>query len=116
MIKKILVPTDGSDYAMVGVRYAVALASQYDATLHGIHIVDIKLLEGPFLRDISASLGTAPFVNYQGNIAMILEERGTAALESFKETCEAAGVTFVLCLRSSRAQNHLEATLPPEIA
>lgn len=92
MIKKILVPTDGSDYAMTGVEYAVDLARQYGALLHGIHIVDIKLLEGPFLRDISASLGTAPFVNYQGNIALILEERGTAALESFKQVCLKAGV------------------------
>ncbi len=92
MIKRILVPTDGSEYASMGVRYAVALAKRYDATLQGLHVVDIKLLEGPFLRDISASLGTAPYVNYQGNISMILEERGAAALEAFKKACEAAGV------------------------
>lgn len=92
MIKRILVPTDGSEQATVGVRYAVALAGQWGATLHGLHVVDIKLLEGPFLRDVSASLGTAPYVNYQGNIAMILEERGHAALDAFKEACEAAGV------------------------
>lgn len=92
MIKRILVPTDGSDYAAVGVRYAVALATRYGATLCGLHIVDVKLLEGPFLRDISASLGTAPYVNYQGNISMLLEERGKAALEAFSNVCEKAGV------------------------
>jgi nucleotide-binding universal stress UspA family protein len=92
MIKRILVPTDGSEYASVGVRYAVALAQRYGATLHGLHVVDIKLLEGPFLRDISASLGTAPYVNYQGNISMILEERGAAALDTFKAACATAGV------------------------
>ena len=80
MIKKILVPTDGSENALVGARYAVALAKQYGAQLHGLHVVDVKLLEGPFLRDISASLGTAPFVNYQNIIASLLEERGEAAL------------------------------------
>ncbi len=92
MIKRILVPTDGSDYASIGVRYGAALAKQYGATLHGLHVVDIKLLEGPFLRDVSASLGTAPYVNYQGNIAMILEERGKTALEAFCKACETAGV------------------------
>jgi len=92
MIKRILVPTDGSEHAAIGVRYAVAMAKQYGATLHGLHVVDIKLLEGPFLRDISASLGTAPYVNHQGNIAMILEERGKTAIEAFRAACEDAGV------------------------
>jgi len=92
MIKRIAVPTDGSEAAEIGVRYAVKLASNFKASLHGIFVIDVKLLEGPFLRDISASLGTAPYVNYQGNIAMILEERGKAALQSFEKNCEEAGV------------------------
>lgn len=92
MIKRILVPTDGSEPALVGVRYAAALAKRVGAVLCGLHVVDVRLLEGPFLRDISASLGTAPYVNYQGNMSLILEERGTAALELFKSVCEEQGV------------------------
>ena len=94
MIKQILVPTDGSAYASIGVAYCVELARQHGASLTGLHVIDIKLLEGPFLRDISASLGTAPYVNYQNNISLLLEERGQAALESFSERCEKAGVPF----------------------
>ena len=94
MMKRILVPTDGSASASVGLRYAVALAKRIGAKLYGLHVLDVKLLEGPFLRDVSASLGTAPYVNYQGNIALILEERGHAALEAFKDACEEAGVEF----------------------
>lgn len=93
MIKKILVPTDGSQFAGIGVRYATSLAKEHGATLRGIHVVDIRLLEGPFLRDISASLGTAPYVNYQSNIVTILEERGEAALKAFTEACEESGVS-----------------------
>ena len=92
MIKHILVPTDGSDSAAHGVRYAAGMAQRYGAKLHGLHIVDVKLLEGPFLRDVSASWGTAPYVNYQGNISLILEERGGSALETFRQACEEAGV------------------------
>jgi nucleotide-binding universal stress UspA family protein len=92
MIKHILVPTDGSDYAMLGVRYAAAFAQHYGATVSGLHVVDVRLLEGPFLRDISASLGTAPYVNYQGNMAMILEERGKAALEALARVCQSLGI------------------------
>ena len=92
MIKRILVPTDGSDYAMRGVEYAVMLAERYDAAISGLYVVDVKLLEGPFLRDLSASLGTAPYVNYQGNINLILEERGKAALGVVSELCKTHGV------------------------
>jgi nucleotide-binding universal stress UspA family protein len=91
-MKRFLVPTDGSEPAARGVKYAVALAKQYKAALVGIHVIDVKLLEGPFLRDVSASLGTAPYVNYQGNISMLLEERGKAALDFFSDTCREADV------------------------
>lgn len=94
MMKRILVPTDGSACASVGLRYAVALAKRIGAKLYGLYVVDVKLLEGPFLRDVSASLGTAPYVNYQGNIALILEERGRAALEALQNACEEAGIEF----------------------
>ncbi len=92
MIKHILVPTDGSDNAMLGVRYAAEVAKHYGATIHGFHVVDLRLLEGPFLRDVSASLGTAPYVNYEGNIALVLEERGQAALAAVRQVCEEVGV------------------------
>ena len=92
MIKKMLVPTDGSEHARRGVDYAVSLAKQHNAQLHGLYVVDVRLLEGPFLRDLSASLGTAPFVNYQNNVSLILEERGKAALGSFSDACEAGGL------------------------
>lgn len=92
MFKRIMVATDGSEAAAVGVRYAVALAKRYQAQIAGVHVVDVKLLEGPFLQDLSASLGTAPYVNYQGNIAMILDERGQSALDEVKRICEEADV------------------------
>ncbi|HDP33790.1 MAG TPA: universal stress protein [Candidatus Hydrogenedentes bacterium] len=92
MIKRILVTTDGSESAAIGVRYAVALARKQKASILALHVVDVKLLEGPFLRDLSASLGAAPYVNYQGNIAMLLDERGKAALEYAAKLCAEKGV------------------------
>lgn len=92
MIKHILVPTDGSEQALIGAKYAVGVAKHLGASVHGLFVVDIKLLEGPILRDVSASLGTAPFANYQGNISMILEQRGEAALEVVSKKCADAGV------------------------
>lgn len=94
MSQRLLVPTDGSENAEIGVRYAVALAKRLGGSVVGLYVVDIKLLEGPFLRDLSASLGTAPYVNYQNNIALILEERGKSALKSVEDIATAEGVDY----------------------
>ncbi len=92
MIKHILVPTDGSAQANIGVQYAVAAAKRLGAVVHGLYIVDSKLLEGPYLRDISASLGQEPYVNHQGKLELILEERGKVALGQVESACKKAGV------------------------
>lgn len=92
MSQRILVPTDGSESAELGVRYAIALAKRLGGTLTALYVVDIKLLEGPFLRDLSASLGTAPYVNYQNNIAQLLEERGKASLQVVQDVAAAEEV------------------------
>jgi len=92
MIKRMLVPTDGSDMARRGVTYALALAERHGASIMALHVVDVKLLEGPFLRDISASLGTAPYVNYTGNISSLLEAHGASALEEVERLCAERGV------------------------
>jgi nucleotide-binding universal stress UspA family protein len=39
MIKKILVPTDGSVYAAKAFEYASDLALKYDAELHLVHVL-----------------------------------------------------------------------------
>lgn len=98
MSQRILVPTDGSETAELGVRYAVALAKRLGGTLNALYVVDIKLLEGPFLRDLSASLGTAPYVNYQNNIAQLLEERGKTALQIVQDIATDEGVACDIAL------------------
>ncbi|MFA7692976.1 MAG: universal stress protein [Candidatus Hydrogenedentes bacterium] len=92
MIKRILVTTDGSESAEIGVRCAVTIAKAQNASLVVLYVTDIKLLEGPFLRDLTASLGAAPYVNYQGNIALLLDERGKNALSHAESLCEELGV------------------------
>ncbi len=92
MIKRILVATDGSEAAQRGIDYAIALAKALGARLSGIFVVDVKLLEGPFLRDLNATMGTAPVMNFQDTIATLLNERGKATLSNFEQACLAAGV------------------------
>ncbi|MFC1735628.1 universal stress protein [Candidatus Hydrogenedentota bacterium] len=92
MFKNILVPTDGSEKCAYAVQNAIEIAKKYDATLTGLHVIDLKLLEGPLLRDISASLGMEPFGNYQAGIKDVLEEKSKTALDMFENACEDEGV------------------------
>lgn len=94
MFKSILVPTDGSDFSYIALQYALDLASKYDGYIKMLHVIDIRAIKGPFIRDISASMGLVPVVDYQPKIQEILEERGKLALDECQKRCEAAGVRF----------------------
>jgi nucleotide-binding universal stress UspA family protein len=88
MIKSILVPTDGSPNGKIALEYGLYLASEFEAEISGLNILDIRALEGPFLGDISGALGFTPYQNYVRKIQEILEERGNIILNDFKKLCE----------------------------
>lgn len=44
--KTIVVPTDFSDQSQVGLNYAIALARQFGSTIHCVHVIDQRYLEG----------------------------------------------------------------------
>ena len=76
MIKSILIPTDGSPNSITALDYGIYLSGIFQAEITGINVVDIRALEGPFLSDISGSLGFTPYQNYLPRFQTILEERG----------------------------------------
>lgn len=92
MIKKILVTQDGSDYSKAALEYGVWLAKRFEASLIGYHVVDIVALEGPFLHDLSGSLGFEPFLNFSTKMREALEAKGSAFLSSFEDFCKTQGV------------------------
>ncbi|WP_231184131.1 universal stress protein [Haladaptatus sp. DYF46] len=77
MYDDILVPTDGSESATEAVRNAVELATQFDATIHALYVIDI----GAMWPDA-----------YEGNVLNDLETRGKAAVERVRELAEEEGV------------------------
>ncbi|MEI6125939.1 MAG: universal stress protein [Pseudomonadota bacterium] len=87
MIKSILIPTDGSSNSMIALDYGLYLASIFDAEISGLNVIDVRALEGPFLSDISASLGFSPYQNYLPKFQQILEDRSDLILEEFKKYC-----------------------------
>ncbi len=92
MIKRILVGVDGSEHAAAALSHALWLGKRLDATVSGIHIVDIVSIEGSFFHDISGSLGFEPYLDFTAKMRSALQDRGRTLLESFERQCEAAGV------------------------
>lgn len=92
MIKSILVGIDGSEHSRTALRYAIWLARHLDATITGLHVVDIVSIEGSFFHDISGSLGFEPYLDFTSKMREALHERGTALLEEFRATCNREGV------------------------
>ncbi|MBZ0220951.1 MAG: universal stress protein [Candidatus Methylomirabilis sp.] len=91
MIKTILVPQDGSVYGKSALDYSMWLSSRFGAGLVGINVVDVVSLEGPFLHDISGSLGFEPFLNFSTRMREALEARGKTILSAFEDACKENG-------------------------
>ena len=92
MIKKILVAQDGSLNSKAALECALWLAEKFGAEVTGLYVVDKAAMEGPFLHDLSGSLGFEPFLNFSVTMKESLEATGKAVLDTFSKRCEEAGV------------------------
>ncbi|MBI4949366.1 MAG: universal stress protein [Deltaproteobacteria bacterium] len=92
MIKNILIPQDGSENAGAALEYGLWLARKFKAGLIGLHVVDVVALEGPFLHDLSGSLGFEPFLNFSAKMREALETRGKTIISAFEAACAKEGL------------------------
>lgn len=99
MIKSILVCTDGSSHSQTACEYALALASQLEARLIGLHVLDSRMLEGPLMADISGWIGAQPYGAQLQQFRELLQERGEAVLQSFRDLCAQRGVSGEALMR-----------------
>ncbi|MBI5234860.1 MAG: universal stress protein [Deltaproteobacteria bacterium] len=107
MIKEILVPHDGSDHSASALQYALSFAKALNADVTGLYVVDIVALEGPFLHDMSGSLGFEPYLNLSDKMRSALEARGALVLEGFVSECKKAGVGFKTQVSSGVVANEI---------
>jgi nucleotide-binding universal stress UspA family protein len=92
MVKRVLIPTDGSDYGHTALKYGIYIARLLEAHLTGLHVIDIRLIQGPVLTDISGSVGLPPYQEFIPVLENGLEERADAIIETFRRRCEEAGL------------------------
>ncbi len=92
MFQNILLPTDGSDYSRTALEYGIYIAKKLDARLTGLHVIDIKVLQGPVLNDICSSASLSPGPEFFSVIEKALEARADNILREFREHCEKEGL------------------------
>ncbi|MBI2194317.1 MAG: universal stress protein [Planctomycetes bacterium] len=95
MFKRILVATDGSPFSHAAFDVAVFLAQAFkNSLIYGLHVIDIKMLAGPFLHDLGVSVGLGPFDSYQPRVRQMLQEKGEMALNDGADLCRNAGIEY----------------------
>lgn len=94
MFNRILVPLDGSQSAAAAVDRAFDLAATFDSDLLGLHVVDVRVIEGPLLQTIGATWGDVPLPVRQDEVADSLERRGRSILDDFEQRAREAGRTL----------------------
>ncbi|MGP8154149.1 MAG: universal stress protein [Smithella sp.] len=88
MIKNILIPTDGSANSLMALEYGIYIAKKLAAALTGLYVIDVNLIQGPILTDISGSAGMPPYDGFLGAIEKSLNEKADLILKEFRERCQ----------------------------
>ncbi len=92
MIQTILLPVDGSANSGNALEYGVYIAPKLGASLTGLHVIDVFLIQGPMMTDITATVGMPPYEGFLEAVETSLKEKADAILASFQKRCRAAGV------------------------
>lgn len=92
MIKTILIPVDGSANSATAVDYGIYIAPKLEASLSGLHVIDIYLIQGPMMTDVSATVGMPPYDGFFDAVETSLKEKADYVLKNFEDRCRAAGV------------------------
>jgi nucleotide-binding universal stress UspA family protein len=83
MYDKVLVPTDGSDRATAALEYGNDLVTQYDATLHTVHVVETT--------GVAETLDSDQF----DDVLERIERAGEDAVDAFVDQAHEAGIETV---------------------
>ena len=93
MYKSILLCTDGSPAAEVAADYSIWFAKQLNARLRALYITDIRLLEGPWMSDLSGAVGAQSYLGLVPQIQRFQQSRAAMILAAVDKRCRDAHVS-----------------------
>jgi nucleotide-binding universal stress UspA family protein len=91
MTMKMLIPTDGSDNSNIALEYGLYIAPKFDAAISGLHVIDVYLIQGPIITDISGAVGMPPYDGFFEAIETSLNEKAQFVLNDFRQRCQKKG-------------------------
>ena len=92
MIKSILIPVDGSANSGTAVDYGIYIGPKLGASLVGLNVIDVYLIQGPMMSDVTGTVTMPPYDGFFGAIEESLKEKADKVLQDFTDRCGAAGV------------------------
>ncbi len=114
MIKRILVGIDGSKTSWTAADYGIYFSKKLKKPVIGVHIVDIRLLETPFIEDLAGALGFTTYADITPKLKEVLDERGRALLNEFAKECREAGADCSIAQAFGIVANELVDMADPE--
>lgn len=91
MINRILIPTDGSPNSLTALEYGIYIARKQKSSLTGLYVVDINLIQGPMVTDISGATGMPPYEGFFDAVEKSMEEKADSILKAFLDRCQKSG-------------------------
>jgi nucleotide-binding universal stress UspA family protein len=73
-------------------KYGIYIARKLEASLIGLYVLDVNLIQGPMLTDISGSVGMPPYDGFFDSIETSLNEKADFILKEFQECCHKSGI------------------------
>jgi nucleotide-binding universal stress UspA family protein len=79
--RKILIPTDGSANSLTALEYGIYIARKLNASLIGLYVLDVNLIQGPMLTD-----------GFFDAVETSLNEKADFILKAFRQRCQESGI------------------------
>lgn len=92
MYQNILLCTDGSPAADAAADHAIWFAEKLNARLRALYVIDIRLLEGPWIMDFSGAIGAQPYAALLPQLEQIQREKAETVLAAVEKRCRDGGV------------------------
>lgn len=101
-MKTIMVCTDGSEGAQRATEMAVDWAARLGATIRAVYVTDVRLLEGPWLADISGAIGAQPYAALVPQLVKWQREKAEIVMDAVRQSCASRGVTCETIVETGR--------------
>lgn len=92
MIRNILVPVDGSANSVAAIDYGAAIAPKLAASMTGLHVIDVYLIQGVAMTDTATTMEMPPYDGFVEGVETTLNDEADNVLKYFEDCCTAAGV------------------------